>query len=162
MMMPGHVQVYSIQTPSRCVLPGVEPKACTKVITPYGLKLSWLLPGPSGQQMAFNIHLKDNLLVWSKHARACTHVRARTHARTHAHILEGTRTRALSLSLSLSAPPLSSLFLCPLSLLPSPCLSFLLVGLSMPLFFNTDLSVVQSWCIYVLYFVWLDIVAQYW
>ncbi|KAL8601710.1 hypothetical protein ACOMHN_033886 [Nucella lapillus] len=45
---------------------GIEPKTCTKVTTPYGLKLSWGLPGPSGQQMAFNIHLKDNLLVKNK------------------------------------------------------------------------------------------------
>ncbi|KAK7093696.1 chitin synthase chs-2-like [Littorina saxatilis] len=45
---------------------GVEPSGCTKLVTPYGLKLSWALPGPAGQQMPFNIHLKDNLMVKNK------------------------------------------------------------------------------------------------
>nr|KAG5707324.1 hypothetical protein BaRGS_005291 [Batillaria attramentaria] len=45
---------------------GVRPEACTKVDTPYGLKLSWKLPGNSGKDMYFNIHLKDSLKVKNK------------------------------------------------------------------------------------------------
>ncbi|XP_076451581.1 uncharacterized protein LOC143287463 isoform X2 [Babylonia areolata] len=45
---------------------GIRPDVCTKVITPYGMKLSWDLPGRHGRKMKFNIHLKDNLKVKNK------------------------------------------------------------------------------------------------
>ncbi|BFZ23575.1 hypothetical protein BsWGS_26614 [Bradybaena similaris] len=46
---------------------GVQPFAATKVVTPYGMKLSWGLPTSKGKpQMTFNIHLKDNTLVKNK------------------------------------------------------------------------------------------------
>ncbi|GFO42301.1 chitin synthase [Plakobranchus ocellatus] len=46
---------------------GTKPTMCTKIVTPYGLKLSWALPGTRGKPlMTFNIHLKDNMLVKNK------------------------------------------------------------------------------------------------
>ncbi|XP_055863773.1 uncharacterized protein LOC106072126 isoform X3 [Biomphalaria glabrata] len=46
---------------------GVKPEHCTKVVTPYGLKLSWGLPSYKDKDlMIFSIHLKDNTLVKNK------------------------------------------------------------------------------------------------
>ncbi|KAK6965691.1 Chitin synthase class 2, partial [Biomphalaria glabrata] len=46
---------------------GVKPEHCTKVVTPYGLKLSWGLPSyKTKAKMIFSIHLKDNTLVKNK------------------------------------------------------------------------------------------------
>ncbi|RUS88695.1 hypothetical protein EGW08_003510, partial [Elysia chlorotica] len=46
---------------------GIKPTMCTKIVTPYGLKLSWALPGARVKPlMTFNIHLKDNMLVKNK------------------------------------------------------------------------------------------------
>ncbi|CAL1530473.1 unnamed protein product, partial [Lymnaea stagnalis] len=47
----------------------VKPGNCTKVATPYGMRLSWGLPistARTKEQMTFNIHLKDNNLVKNK------------------------------------------------------------------------------------------------
>ncbi|KAK6184985.1 hypothetical protein SNE40_007319 [Patella caerulea] len=46
---------------------GISPADGTKVITPYGMKLSWRLPSERGKQsMALSLHLKDNLKVKNK------------------------------------------------------------------------------------------------
>ncbi|XP_046329399.2 uncharacterized protein LOC124113182 isoform X2 [Haliotis rufescens] len=47
---------------------GIMTDNCTKVETPYGMKLSWNLPQPSSKvrPMTFNIHLKDGLKVRNK------------------------------------------------------------------------------------------------
>ncbi|KAH9513510.1 Chitin synthase, class 2 [Bulinus truncatus] len=46
---------------------GIKPEHCTKVNTPYGLKLSWGLPSQRNKErMTFSIHLKDNKLVKNK------------------------------------------------------------------------------------------------
>ncbi|XP_046329410.2 uncharacterized protein LOC124113184 isoform X1 [Haliotis rufescens] len=47
---------------------GIMTDNCTKVETPYGMKLSWNLPQPSSKvrPMTFNIHLKDGRKVRNK------------------------------------------------------------------------------------------------
>ncbi|XP_041356161.1 uncharacterized protein LOC121373551 [Gigantopelta aegis] len=46
---------------------GINPDTCTKLITPYGMRLSWNLPVPRRcNPMTFNIHLKDNHKVKNK------------------------------------------------------------------------------------------------
>ena len=41
---------------------GLRPEECCKLITPYGMSMSWKLKGDNG--MVFRIHLKDNFKVW--------------------------------------------------------------------------------------------------
>lgn len=45
-------------------IPDIKPEDCTKVMTPYGMTLSWNLPAPMHKRnMMFRVHLKDNLKV---------------------------------------------------------------------------------------------------
>ena len=47
------------------IILGVAIQTCTKVATPYGMSLAWLLPSEvkNKQGMYLTVHLKDNIKV---------------------------------------------------------------------------------------------------